>query len=171
MTAEKGELHSRAEKTDRANGERFLDPVAIEPGLGNGEFGGRIADGSEDQQENAGGLLRWPRKKNHEEQRGGGAYDDQGEEEQDQPQENVGGAELRDGFLFHTLVLRLGEEAFAGPVLQEFAGAQSLFAGCAVELSRCPPEAARDLDQHHEHGDAGNDEIAQDSGVVIDCRG
>ncbi len=32
-----------------------------------------------------------------------------------------------------TLVLRLGEEALAGPVRQEFAGAQSLFAGCAVE--------------------------------------
>ena len=30
----------------------------------------------------------------------GGAHDDQGEEEQDQPQENVGGAEITDGFLF-----------------------------------------------------------------------
>ena len=29
-----------------------------------------------------------------------------------------------------------------------------------------PPEAARDQDQHDEHGDAGNDEIAQDSGVA-----
>jgi hypothetical protein len=40
------------------------------------------------------------RKKNLEEQRDGGAHADQGEEEQDQPQENVGGAEIRDRFLF-----------------------------------------------------------------------
>ena len=63
----------------------------------------------------------------------GGAHDDQGEEEQDQPQENVGGAQFRDRFLLQTLVLLLGEEALADPVRQEFAGAQSLFAGCAVE--------------------------------------
>ena len=132
MTAEQGDLHSRAEKADRAGGEGFLDPVAIEPGLGNGEFGGRIGDGSEDQQENAGGLRRRSREKNHEEQRDGGAHDDQGEEEQDEPQENVGAAELTDGFLFHALVLRFGEETFAGPVLQQIAGAQSFFAGCAV---------------------------------------
>src|SRR5580698_2439609 len=31
-TAEKTELHSRAEKNDGAGGERFLDTVAIEPG-------------------------------------------------------------------------------------------------------------------------------------------
>src|SRR5713101_3811316 len=31
--AEKKILHSRAEKTNRANGKRFLDAVAIEPGL------------------------------------------------------------------------------------------------------------------------------------------
>ena len=99
---------------------------------------------------------------------GGGAHDDQGEEEQDQPQENVGGAQLGDRFLFQTLVLLLGEEALAGPVLQEFAGAQSLFAGCSCRVSRLPPEAARDQDQPHEHGDSGNDEIAQDSGKVID---
>src|SRR5450755_21638 len=34
-------------------------------------------------------------------------------------------------------------------------------------LSRFPPEAARDLDQHDEHGDASNEEIAQDSGAAI----
>src|SRR6266481_6098407 len=34
-------------------------------------------------------------------------------------------------------------------------------------LSHFPPEAARDLDQHDEHGDAGNEEIAQDSGIAI----
>ena len=71
-------------------------------------------------------------RKNHEEQRDGGAHDDQGKEEQDKPQENVGAAELTDGFLFHALVLRFGEETFAGPVLQQIAGAQSFFAGCAV---------------------------------------
>ena len=151
--AEQSDLHSHAEKTNRADDERFLDPVAIEPGLGNGDFGGRVGDGSEDQQENAGGLLRWPRRKNHEEQRRGGAHNDQGKEEQDEPQENVGGAELTDGFLFQTLVLLLGEEALAGPVLQQFAGAQSLFAGCTVESHACPPEAACDLNQHHEHCD------------------
>ncbi len=83
-------MHSRAEKTNRADGERFLDPVAIQAGLGSGNLGGRIAEGGEDQEENAGGLLRWPRKKDLEEQRDRGAHDDQGEEEQDQPQENVG---------------------------------------------------------------------------------
>ncbi len=62
-----------------------------------------------------------------------GAYADQGEEEQDQPQKNVGGAQLRDRFLLQTLVLLLSDEALAGPVRQEFAGAQSLFARCSVE--------------------------------------
>src|SRR5690242_9740207 len=32
-TPEKGNLHPHAEKADRASGEGFLDPVAIEPGL------------------------------------------------------------------------------------------------------------------------------------------
>ncbi len=45
-----GMMYSHAEKANRADGEGFLDPVAIEPGTGNGEFGGRIGDGSEDQQ-------------------------------------------------------------------------------------------------------------------------
>src|SRR5580693_5121470 len=76
---EKSELHSRAEKANRANGERFLNTVAIEPGLGNGDFGSCVADRSENQQKNAGGLLRWPR--NHEDQRGTGSHDDYGEEE------------------------------------------------------------------------------------------
>src|SRR4029077_20258740 len=98
--AEKGELNSRAEKTDRANRERFLDTVAIEPGSGNGDFGSRVADRSEDQEEYADGLIRWPRKKDHDEHGGGSTYTDKGEEEQAQPQENIGGAELRDGFLF-----------------------------------------------------------------------
>src|SRR6266852_1933870 len=129
--AEKSGLHSRAEKTNRANDERFLDTVAIEPGSRNGGFGSRVADGSEDQKNNTGGLLRWPQ--NHVEQAGGCTHNDQGEDEQDQPQENVGGAQIRDGFLFQKLVLRLGEEALADPVRQEFAGAQSLFAGRTVE--------------------------------------
>src|SRR5437016_1575254 len=34
-------------------------------------------------------------------------------------------------------------------------------------LSRFPAEAARDLDQHDEHGDAGNEEIAQKSRAAI----
>src|SRR5580692_12287023 len=49
---EKSELHSYAEKADRADGESFLDPVAIEQRLGDGEFGARIGEDSEDQQEN-----------------------------------------------------------------------------------------------------------------------
>src|ERR1700693_1322008 len=31
------------------------------------------------------------------------------------------------------------------------------------KLSHFPPEAARDQDQHNQHADAGNEEIAQDS--------
>ncbi len=42
-------------------------------------------------------------------------------------------AQIGDRFLLQTLALLLGEEALAGPVLQEFARAQSLFAGCAVD--------------------------------------
>src|SRR5262249_15359714 len=126
--AEKSGPHSRTEKTNRVDGERFLDPIPIQMGLGNGEFGGDIADGSENQEENAGDLLRWPRKKNSEEECGSGAHADQGEEEQDQPQKDAGGAQLGDRFLLQTLVLPLGEEALAGPVRQEFAGAQSFFA-------------------------------------------
>src|SRR4051812_468685 len=42
VTAEESGLHSRAEKANRANGESLLDPVPIEPGLGNGEFGACI---------------------------------------------------------------------------------------------------------------------------------
>src|ERR1700690_3688498 len=42
--AEKSEIHPRAEKTDRANGERLLDTEAIEPSLRDTEFGSRVAD-------------------------------------------------------------------------------------------------------------------------------
>ena len=108
------------------------------------------------------------REKNHEEQRNRGAHDDQGKEEQDDPQENVGAAEIADGFLFHALVLRFGEKTFAGPVLQQTRGRAGLLRRTRCRLSRFPPEAARDLDQHDEHGDAGNDEIAQDRGIAID---
>src|SRR5208283_2578889 len=45
---EKCQLYSHAEKNDRADGERFLDTVAIKPRLGNGDFGSRVADRSED---------------------------------------------------------------------------------------------------------------------------
>jgi hypothetical protein len=66
--AEKSELQSHAKKTNRANGERFLDAVTVQMGLGNGAFGGRVADASEDQEENTNGrLVRWPRNKNLEE--------------------------------------------------------------------------------------------------------
>ena len=44
-----------------------------------------------------------------------------GEEEQDQPQENIGCAEIRDGILFQNVVLRLADQALAEPVLQQFA--------------------------------------------------
>jgi hypothetical protein len=46
-------------KATEQNGERFLDTVAIELGLGNGEFGSRVAHCSEDQEENAGRQRRW----------------------------------------------------------------------------------------------------------------
>src|ERR1700722_3904950 len=111
-SAEKNRLHPRAEKTHRADSERFLDSVTIEAGLGNGAFGGRVADHSEDKEENAGGLLRGMREKNNEEEPGRSPHNDQGEEEQDQPQVNVGGTEVRNRFLFQKLVLRLGQEAF-----------------------------------------------------------
>src|ERR1700692_2628274 len=42
VAVEQNGLHSRAEKANRAGGEGFIDPVAIELGLGNGEFDGRI---------------------------------------------------------------------------------------------------------------------------------
>src|SRR5258708_1944508 len=34
-------------------------------------------------------------------------------------------------------------------------------------LSRFPPESARDQDQHDEHGDASNEEIAQESDLAM----
>src|SRR5580693_4900455 len=139
-TAEKSELHSRAEKNNRAHGERFLDAVAIEPGLRSGDFSCRVADWSADQEENAGGLLRWRRKQYLQEQSGSGACADQGEQEQDYPQENVGGAKIRDGFFFQKFVLILGEEALAGPVFQERAGAQGFFTGCAVDSQAFLPK-------------------------------
>ena len=63
----------------------------------------------------------------------GGGHNDQGEEEQDQPQKDVGGAQVTNRFLLQSLVLRLCEDALARPVLQECAGAQRLFARFAVE--------------------------------------
>ena len=107
------------------------------------------------------------REKNPEEQRHGGADHDQGEEEQDDPQENVGAAEIADGLLFHALVLRFSEKAFAGPVFQQVAGEESFFARMRCRLSCFPPEAARDVDQQDQHGDAGDNEIAQDGGVAM----
>src|SRR5580704_4170628 len=46
---EKKEAHSRAEKSNRADGERFFDSVAIETGLRDGDFGGCVGESSEDQ--------------------------------------------------------------------------------------------------------------------------
>ena len=108
--------------------------------MGNGDFGGRVAGRSEDEEDHTGGLPRGVREKNREEKPGGGAHNDQGEEEQDQPQENVGSAQFGKRFLLQKLVLRLGEEAFASPVCQKFAGAQSFFAGCAVDPHACLPK-------------------------------
>jgi hypothetical protein len=51
---EKSGLHFRAQIANRADGERFLDSIAVELGLGNGKFGGRVEDGSNDHQENTG---------------------------------------------------------------------------------------------------------------------
>src|SRR5579862_8020655 len=71
-SAENRGLYSGAEKTNRANGERFLDTVAIILGLGSGGLGSRVACGSEDQEEDPGGLPRCSQKKNHIKQAGGG---------------------------------------------------------------------------------------------------
>src|SRR3974390_603706 len=57
MAAEKSGLHPNAEKTNRADGKRFLDPISIQKKLGNGDFGGGVAKGSADQQENTNSLL------------------------------------------------------------------------------------------------------------------
>src|SRR5438552_8969601 len=43
-TTEQSGLHSRAEKANREGGEGFLDPVAIEPGPRNSEFGARTGE-------------------------------------------------------------------------------------------------------------------------------
>jgi hypothetical protein len=48
VEAEQSEFQTRAEKTYREYGERFLDTVAIQTKLGNGALGTRIADDSED---------------------------------------------------------------------------------------------------------------------------
>jgi hypothetical protein len=68
------------------------------------------------------------RNKNREKQPDCGTRYDQCEEEQDESKKDVGGAQVRDCFLFQKLVLLLAEEPVAGPVLQESAGTQSLFA-------------------------------------------
>src|ERR1700722_14971404 len=47
--AEKKEVQSYAQKSNRTDGECFLDPVAIQTGLGYGDLGGRVGDSSEDQ--------------------------------------------------------------------------------------------------------------------------
>src|SRR5271155_4368454 len=41
--AEESGLHSEAQKSNRADCESFLDPEAIQTGLGNGDLGGRVA--------------------------------------------------------------------------------------------------------------------------------
>src|ERR1700692_2933848 len=46
---ERKEVQSYAEKSNRTDGECFLNPVAIQTGLGYGDLGGRVGDSSEDQ--------------------------------------------------------------------------------------------------------------------------
>src|SRR5580700_11758109 len=43
------EVQSYAQKGNRTDSECFLDPVAIQTGLGYGDLGGRVGDSSEDQ--------------------------------------------------------------------------------------------------------------------------
>src|ERR1700679_4124656 len=45
--AEKHELQSYAQKSNRIDGQSFLDPVAIQAGLGYRDLGGRIGDSGE----------------------------------------------------------------------------------------------------------------------------
>src|SRR5271165_2061203 len=71
-------------------------------------------------------------KKKHVEQANRGAHNKQSEKEQNDTQKNVGAAQVRDGLPIEGLLLRCLEKAFAGPVLQQIAGAQSFFGGCAV---------------------------------------
>ena len=131
--AEKSGLHSRAEKANRADGERFLDPVAIEPGLGNGEFGGRIARW----QRRSAGKCRWfasdgRERKTTKNSAAAAPTMIRVKRNKTSRRKMLVRRSSADGFLFHALVLRFGEETFAGPVLQQIAGAQSFFAGCAV---------------------------------------
>src|SRR5581483_6009527 len=129
--AEKSHQHSHAEKSNRADGECFLNAIAIKMGLGSGRFGGGIAAGSQDEQKNSSRFIRWPR--NNEEQSDRRAHTDQREQKQDQTQKDVGGTQVGYGFLLEALVLRLGDVALLSPVRQEFASAESFFAGCRVE--------------------------------------
>src|ERR1700675_449404 len=46
--AEESKAHSCAQKSNRTDGERFLDSVAIQTSLGDGDFRGRIGRSGED---------------------------------------------------------------------------------------------------------------------------
>src|SRR5277367_3668409 len=73
--SEQSYLHSRAEKPDRAGEQGFLDSVAIEPGLRDGDFRGRICAARQEQQQNTGSAHR--RFKDREKQRNGRSHNDQ----------------------------------------------------------------------------------------------
>ena len=166
-TVEKAELHSHAKKANRASREGFLNPVAIEPGRETANSAASIGDGGEDQQENAGGFTARPREKNHEEQR-------------DAAPPTMIRVKRNNTSRRKMLVRRrsqtvscsirwycsCGEKTFAGPVLQQIAGAQSFFAGCAVGSHASLPKRRAIVDQQDHHRDASNDEIAQDSGFA-----
>src|SRR5580698_4612708 len=47
--AEKSKIQSYAQKSNRTDRKCFLDPVAIQAGLGYGNLGGRVGESSEDQ--------------------------------------------------------------------------------------------------------------------------
>src|SRR5262249_30094088 len=83
--AEKSGFYARAKKANRAYEERFLDPVAIQAKLGNGDFGCSVAGGRKNQEKNASSLARWSEKKNREKKAGGGPHDDRGKEKKDEP--------------------------------------------------------------------------------------
>ena len=62
-----------------------------------------------------------------------GGYADHGEEEKYQPQKDIGDAQAGDRVLFKALVLLLAEGTVGGPLRQEIAGTQGLFARFRVD--------------------------------------
>ena len=127
-----GDEHSDAEKTDRADGEGLLDAETVERGLGDGQFGGTVADYGEEHHKYADVRRPCALEKCEVEKPHRGGNDEQGKKERGEPEKDIRAAKVANGFLPHLLVLGRGDVAFAGPVLDQIVGAAGLFVGCAV---------------------------------------